>query len=107
MALSAAGGDESVKSHEFQELEKRLKDAELQLAAAQLSQGPMVAVLENQSKLIKDALDRKAAPAKKGSTIRVEPRVKWSTLGDDNTGGRDVEDFCERFEEIAALSNNG
>ena len=41
------------------------------------------------------------------STIKVEPKVRWPSLADENTGGKDVEIFYERFEEIMDLSNNG
>ena len=41
------------------------------------------------------------------ATIRVEPKISWPKLGDDNTGGKDVIDFYERLEEIFGLANNG
>ena len=41
------------------------------------------------------------------STIKVEPRVTWPKLGDDGPGGKEVEEFYERFEEICNLANNG
>ena len=42
-----------------------------------------------------------------GSTIRVEPRATWPKLGDDGSGGREVEEFYEKLEEIYGLANSG
>ena len=43
----------------------------------------------------------------KGSTIKIEPQVKWPKLGDDGPGGKEIEQFYERFEEIAAIAKDG
>ena len=41
-----------------------------------------------------------------GSTIRVDAKLEWPTLSDDDKG-KDVEYFCMKFEEIVCLPNNG
>lgn len=103
-------GPGSVKSQKVQDLEKKLKDTEIQLAAAHLEKEKAAAtvettsltkVLAGQQKLIEHHTD------KKGFAIKAEPWVKWPTLGDESVGGRDVKDFYDRFEEIVGLANNG
>ena len=42
-----------------------------------------------------------------GSTIRVEPRITWPKLGDDGSGGREVEEFYDKLEENYGLANSG
>ena len=64
-------------------------------------------VLKTQGDLLKLALERPAATDNRRSTIRVEPRVVWPKLSDDGQGGREVEEFYEKFEEICGLANNG
>ena len=41
------------------------------------------------------------------STIKVEPKVSWPTLGDDNQDGRAAEIFFEKLEEIVFIANDG
>ena len=59
--------------------------------------------MEAQTKALVEGLGQKG----KSSTIRVEPRVTWPKLGDDGAGGREVEEFYEKLEEIYGLANNG
>ena len=47
-----------------------------------------------------------AKEPKVGSTIKVEPRVKWPELHDSHNGGRDVIKFFEDFEKLVNLMNN-
>ena len=51
-------------------------------------------------------MKQESQPRGKGQTIKVEPKLNWPTLSDANTGGRDVEEFYERFEEMVGLANN-
>ena len=37
----------------------------------------------------------------------MEPKLDWPMLNDGHTGGRDVEEFYERFEEMCGLALNG
>ena len=43
-------------------------------------------------------------PVHRGATIRINPTVKWPTLGGDD---QDVEEFFEQFEELCGLANDG
>ena len=48
------------------------------------------------------------APAKKKSSVlQVKPEIKWPKLGDDGPGGKEIEIFYERFEEVASICNDG
>ena len=51
--------------------------------------------------------EEKERARNRNSTIKVEPRITWPTLGDDGPGGREVLDFYERFEEFCDLANDG
>ena len=54
--------------------------------------------------IMRDAIgDSKEAQKRPMSTIKVEPKFRWPSLGDENTGGKDVELFYEKFEEIVKL----
>ena len=61
-------------------------------------------LVSRQIELLSQVINMKNNPR---STIRVEPRINWPKLGDDNTGGKDVIDFYDRLEEIFGLANNG
>ena len=54
----------------------------------------MVEAISNQTELLKAVLNKPTAPR---STIRVEPKVYWPKLGDDGAGGREVEEFYDKF----------
>ena len=41
------------------------------------------------------------------STIRIEPKVTFPHLGDENMGGREAEEFFEKFEDMMGLANDG
>ena len=95
-----------------EDLRRRIEQAELELAARRVGRdldganSPAIAeVLTRQSELLAKIVDRGERP--KTSTIRVEPKIHWPHLGDDGPGGREVEDFYDRFEEICGLANNG
>ena len=93
-----------------QDLSRRLQQAELKIASQELS-----AQQENTFQPLADAIktlcEKATAPAPepemRNSTIKVEPRVNWPSLGDNNTGGRDAEEFFKNLEEIFGLANNG
>jgi len=92
-------------------LEDRLRSQEAEMAAQKLHAAAstpgetlMAEAISNQTELLKAVLDKPSVPR---STIRVEPKVYWPKLGDDGTGGREVEEFYEKFEDICDLANNG
>ena len=64
----------------------------------------MIDIMARQGLLLEKVLTMKNNPR---STIRVEPRVTWPKLGDDGTGGKEVQEFYEKLEEIFGLANNG
>ncbi len=64
----------------------------------------MIEIMNKQNEILAAAMESKGHQR---SAVRVEPRLKWPTLGDDNTGGQDAEDLSERFEEYTDLANSG
>ena len=76
---------------------------EIKQAALTVGGGPSLAeALEAQTRALVAGMARP-----QGSTIRVEPRVTWPKLGDDGSGGREVEEFYDKLEEIYGLANSG
>ena len=63
--------------------------------------------IENQTQMFRELLEKTSGAKKRSSTIRVEPRITWPTLGDDGPGGREVKDFYDKFEEFCSLANDG
>ena len=79
-------------SPEVDALRRRLEATEVKMAAMSVGGGTDSAVaiaLEAQTKALVAGFGR----GYQGSTIRVEPRVTWPKLGDDGSGGREVEEF--------------
>ena len=37
----------------------------------------------------------------------MKPEIKWPKLGDDGPGGKEIEIFYDRFEEVASICNDG
>jgi len=117
------GGDRSPngpgsghQSAVLESFEDRIKRLEVGGAAAKLAAHPeqfsglevLAAIQEKQTDLLTQiALKGENSQRTPGSTIRVEPRVQWPALGDDGTGGTEVQDFYEKFEEVCGLPNNG
>jgi hypothetical protein len=102
-------GEEHVR--QMAALESRLRSQEAEIAAQKLhaaastpGEVQLAECISNQTKLLEQVLNKPQAPR---STIRVEPKVYWPKLGDDGTGGREVEEFYEKFEDICSLANNG
>ena len=108
---------------EIERLRKIVQQQEAEKAAARLLQPPLMsanpsgqatpvttgdlaAVLDKQTELLAEVIKRNNAPRLQ-STIKVEPRVQWPKLTDDTGGGREVEEFYEKFEGIVMLANNG
>jgi hypothetical protein len=90
-------------SPEVDALRRRLEEMEVKQAALTVGGGPGFAeAMEAQTKALVASMARP-----QGSTIRVEPRVTWPKLGDDGIGGREVEEFYDKLEEIFGLANNG
>ena len=90
-------------SPEVDAMRRRLETAEIKIASMAVGAGPSLAeAMEAQTKALVAATTRP-----QGSTIRVEPRVTWPKLGDDGTGGREVEEFYDKLEEIYGLANSG
>ena len=110
------GGLGSHKSAREAQLEDEKKTLELKLAAAELKNQKseekdesreMIKSLRDQATAFSEwAMKQESQPRGKGQTIKVEPKLNWPTLSDANTGGRDVEEFYERFEEMVGLANN-
>ena len=106
-------GADAQTSFRLMMLEEKLRQSQAEnaayklKAAAELS-SPSAAqfgqMLETQNKLLEQMSSKKHSHS---STIKVEPKVQWPRLGDDNAGGRDVEEFYEKFEDICGLANNG
>ncbi len=98
---------------QFAQMEERLRKQEAELAATRLlaskPQTPpptgIVELIESQQKLVQAVLDKPKQETR--STIRVEPKVYWPKLGDDGPGGKEVEEFYDKFEDICSLANNG
>ena len=63
------------------------------------------AIMEKQTEMLAEAVQRNAPRLQ--STIKVEPRVRWPKLSDDNCGGREVEEFYDKFGGLVLLANNG
>ena len=68
--------------------------------------------MNNQTEVFKACMDKLSEKGdnqtrKRHSTIRVEPKIQWPHLGDDGYGGREVQDFYEKFEEFCNLANDG
>ena len=104
---------------EIERLRKLVKQQEAEKAAAQLLSSQLLsgnpsgqatpvttidhaAVMDKQTELIAEVLKRNSAPRLQ-STINVDPRVQWPKLTDDTGGGREVEEFYEKFEGSKAL----
>ena len=93
----------------------RLATAEIKLAALTSGKSGFTTpqrnledVMERQCIMLERLnAEKRPAPGQLRSTIRVEPRVSWPRLGDDGLGGKEVEEFYERLEEIFGLANNG
>ena len=101
--LGGSGAITPMASPEVVALRRRLEATEVKMAAMAVGGGPDLAqALEAQTKALVAGMARP-----QGSTIRVEPRVTWPKLGDDGTGGREVEEFYDKLEEIYGLANSG
>jgi hypothetical protein len=107
----------SDQSVEVARLRDQLDQMKVEMAANKaerlVPQAPVIdiaAVLASQQELLAQALVRDRAddkPRLQQSTIKVEPKVYWPKLGDDGPGGKEVEEFYEKFEEVCGLANNG
>ena len=81
-------------SPEYQNLSRRLEQAELRLASQALEQSQgsgrvnqqFADAMDKQAELLANVWTRKAHQS---STVRVEPRIQWPKLGDDGPGGAD------------------
>ena len=80
-----------------------------ELETARVVESPqMVNVMEKQTALMEKLLENKGEREPKGrSTIKVEPKVNFPTLGDQDTSGKAVEEFYEKFEDIIGIMNDG
>ena len=92
---SISGDVTPMASPEVNALRRRLEATEIKMAAMTV-QGPgteLVQAMEAQTKALVAGMVRP-----QGSTIRIEPRVTWPKLGDDGSGGREVEEFYKKLE---------
>ena len=62
----------------------------------------LVAVLEEQTKVLREALGR----GQTNSITTVKADLQWPTLGDDRSDVKDVNQFYEEFEDVCALANS-
>ena len=112
--------DDGKTANALEQLEERLRRTEAQLAVqgaagagvgsvGSATPGPdaIAAVMEKQTELLEKALNRPQENRRTNSTIKVEPKVTWPHLGDDGPGGKEVEEFYIKFEDICSLANNG
>ena len=99
-----------------QATEERIRSLELQLAAnkvgaaAEITSPVFAQVLERQTEILTQLMDKPDKPYEKrhkASTFKVEPRLPFPNYGDDGSGGREAEDFFEKFEDITSLANDG
>ena len=107
-----ADGLDGEQQAEIKELRRKLAIAELQkeLETARVAESPqMVNVMEKQTALMEKLLESKSGGGEKParSTIKVEPKVNFPTLGDQDTSGKAVEEFYEKFEDIISIMNDG
>ena len=63
----------------------------------------LVAALEEQTKVLREALTGKGNST---SITTVKADLQWPTLGDDRSDVRDVTQFYEEFEDVCALANS-
>ena len=108
-AAQAAAVAPNPHEAEFEDLRTRLRNTEVELAAQRFhstagTPAQLTEILDKQTQLLERALDK---PRVASSTIKVEPKVFWPKLGDDGPGGKEVEEFYEKFEEICSLANDG
>ena len=92
---------------EIDRLQAEVDAAHETRSQADLNPGQIAQVLAQQTELLKGLIDRPAKKQGGRSTIRVEPRVVWPKLDDHGSGGREVEEFYTRFEEICNIANDG
>ena len=70
--------------------------------SADSGQGGLVAALEEQTKVLKDAFAGRGS----SSVTAVKTDLHWPTLGDDRSDFRDVSHFYEEFEDVCGLANS-
>ena len=66
--------------------------------------------MEKQTQILEAALAApRSSAAPRGGTgvIQVRPEIHWPKLGDDGPGGREVEEFYEKYEEICGIARDG
>ena len=88
----------------MEELRRIAEDGLVAARAPTPQEKTLTEILERQTAILEKTA---TSTEKRTSTIRVEPRVHWPRLGDDGPGGKEVEEFYERLEEIFGLANNG
>lgn len=101
-----SGAVTPLASAEVDALRHRLEAAEVRMASMAVPHegGPLAGALKAQPAALVEGMKKQDS---RGSTIRVEPRVTWPKLGDDGTGGREVEEFYDKLEEIHGLADSG
>ena len=89
---------------------KKLQEEEVMKAAAKLQEvqtagldtPSLLRLLERQTEILERGKGDSG-----GSTIRIQPRMQWPTLGDGGAGNKEVEEFFEKIEEIFDLARDG
>ena len=81
----------------------RNEKAESEMGSAAAPEHGLVAALEEQTKVLREALTGKGNAT---SITTVKADLQWPTLGDDRSDVRDVTQFYEEFEDVCALANS-
>ena len=97
---------------EYQKMQDQLREAQLEIAAqraaAAIPASPQLeSIMEKQNQILEAALAAprgSAAPRGGTGVIQVRPEIHWPKLGDDGPGGREVEEFYEKYEEICGIA---
>jgi hypothetical protein len=87
------------------EIDETQPAAKLAAKSLGIQEASLAQVFERQTELLSKTLRASAAP--RTSKIRAELKVAWPRLGDDRHGGREVEEFDDKVEEIFGLANDG
>ena len=69
----------------------------------------LTVAVKAQTEALTAVLEKSMAPKPQtlSSTIRINPLVKWPMLKDDGPDSREIDDFFDKFDEIAQLANDG
>ena len=104
MHAQASGAQTPIPPQFVEMMEKSMETNSAMMRANQENSNKQVEVFKE---LIQAAQKTPTAAKKKSSVLQVKPEIKWPKLGDDGPGGKEIEIFYERFEEVASICNDG